>query len=56
MQRYDDMLTVRITNPVIKDSVLDLIVEKTRLFHKNIEVLYVDRIERNEAGKAILNK
>ena len=52
----DDMLTVRITNPEIKDSVLDLIVEKTKLFHKNIEVLYVDRIERNEAGKAILNK
>lgn len=52
----DDMLTVRITNPAIKDSVLDLIVEKTKLFHKNIEVLYVDRIERNEAGKAILNK
>lgn len=52
----DDMLTVRITNPAIKDSVLDLIVEKTRLFHKNIEVLCVDRIERNEAGKAILNK
>ena len=52
----DDILTVRITNPEIKDSVLDLIVEKTRLFHKNIEVLYVDRIERNEAGKAILNK
>ena len=52
----DDMLTVRITNPAIKDSVLDLIVEKTRLFHKNVEVMCVDRIERNEAGKAILNK
>lgn len=52
----DDMLTVRITNPAIKDSVLDLLVEKTKLFHKNIEVLCVDRIERNEAGKAILNK
>ena len=52
----DDMLTVRITNPDIRDKVLELIVEKTRLFHKNVEVVRVDRIERNEAGKAILNR
>ena len=52
----DDMLTVRITNPDIRDKVLELIVEKTRLFHKNVEVVCVDRIERNEAGKAILNR
>lgn len=52
----DEMLTVRITNPDIRDKVLELIVEKTRLFHKNVEVVRVDRIERNEAGKAILNR
>lgn len=52
----DDMLTVRITNPDIRDKVLELIVEKTRLFHKNVEVVCVDGIERNEAGKAILNR
>lgn len=52
----DDMLTVHIDNPVEKEKVLELIVEKTKLFHKNIEIIYVDSIERNEAGKAILHK
>ena len=45
-----------ITRPAIRDNGLELIVEKTRLFHKNVEVVCVDRIERNEAGKAILNR
>lgn len=52
----DEMLTVRITNPSVLDEVRDFIVEKTHLFHKNLEVIFIDKIERNEAGKAILNK
>lgn len=51
----DDMLTVRITNPTLNEDVLNLIMEKTKLFHKNIEVVCVEEIERNEVGKAILH-
>lgn len=51
----DDMLTVRITNPSIKEEVLNLIMKKTKLFHKNIEVICVEKIGRNETGKAILH-
>lgn len=52
----DEMLTVRITNPSVAEQVRDFIVDKTHLFHKNFEIITVDKIERNEAGKAILNK
>ena len=51
----DELLTVRITNAQIVEQVRDFIVEKTKLFHKNFEVLVVDKINRNEAGKAVLN-
>lgn len=51
----DDMLTVRITNPSIKEDVLNLIMKKTKLFHKNIKVICVEKIGRNETGKAILH-
>ncbi|MFA7116521.1 MAG: AMP-binding protein [Bacteroidales bacterium] len=51
----DDLLKVMITNKDITELVKGFIVEKTKLFQKNIEVLYVDHIERNEAGKIILH-
>lgn len=51
----DELLTVRITNAQIVEQVRDFIVEKTKLFHKNFEVFVVDKINRNEAGKAVLN-
>lgn len=51
----DDMLTVQITNSSIVESVRDFIIEKTHLFHKNLEIISVDIIERNETGKVILN-
>jgi len=50
----DDMLKVIITNPTIVASIKDFIIEKTKLFHKNFEIIVVDQIARNEAGKAIL--
>lgn len=52
----DEMLTVKITNPAVVEEVRDFIVEKTKLFHKNFEIVVIDKIERNETGKAILNK
>lgn len=52
----DEMLSVRITNSAIVEKIRDFIVEKTHLFHKNLEVIPVEKIERNEVGKAILNK
>ena len=52
----DEILSVKITNSAIADEVRDFIVEKTKLFHKNIEIIPVDKIERSETGKTILNK
>lgn len=51
----DEMLTVNVTNENIVDKVISFIEEKTHLFHKNIEVIVVNAIERNEAGKVILH-
>ena len=50
----DEMLTVRITNQSLTEQVRDFIMEKTKLFHKNLEVIFVEQINRNEAGKVIL--
>lgn len=51
----DEMLIVHVTNGSIADKVVNFIEEKTHLFHKNIEVVVVDSISRNEAGKVILH-
>lgn len=50
----DDMLKVMITNSNLVADIQNFIVEKTKLFHKNFEVIVVDEIPRNEAGKVIL--
>ncbi len=49
----DEMLSIRITNVAIADKVAAFVEEKTHLFHKNIEVLTVASILRNEAGKVM---
>jgi long-chain acyl-CoA synthetase len=40
---------------MIPEQVLDFVVQKTKLFHKNVRVEVVDVIKRNAAGKVILN-
>lgn len=49
----DELLSIRITNATIADKVASFVEEKTHLFHKNIEVLTVQSILRNEAGKVL---
>ena len=50
----DEELRVYVTNGLIVDQVAQFIEEKTHLFHKTINVRFVDAIERNEAGKVLL--
>ena len=50
----DEMLNVHITDEKLIDQVKDFVVEKTHLFQKNLEVVYIPEIKRNEAGKVIL--
>lgn len=49
----DEKLIVKITNSQIIEKIPTFIEEKTHLFHQRIEVVLVDRILRNEAGKVI---
>ena len=51
----DEMLTVHVTNKGILDQVSEYIEKTTHLFKKNIEVVYIPEIKRNEAGKVILH-
>jgi len=49
----DEKLIILVTSANIAEQLPAFIEEKTHLFHKNIEVLVVDAILRNEAGKVI---
>lgn len=49
----DEKLVVLVTTPSIVDKLPAFIEEKTHLYHKRIEVVLVDSILRNEAGKVI---
>ena len=49
----DEKLIVLVTRQDLVDAIPAFIEEKTHLFHQNIEVLLVDAILRNEAGKVI---
>lgn len=49
----DEKLIVKITNNKIVEEIPSFIEEKTHLFHQRIEVVLVDKILRNEAGKVI---
>lgn len=51
----DELLKVHITNKDIVNDVMDFVLEKTHLYHQNVEVLFVEEIKRNEAGKVILH-
>lgn len=52
----DEMLKVYVTDQNQQDAIKDFIVEKTHLFHKNIEMVYIEAIPRNETGKVLLNQ
>lgn len=52
----DEVLRVYVTSKNQMDSIRDFIVEKTHLFHKNIKMIYIESIPRNEAGKVLLNQ
>lgn len=49
----DEKLIIKITNDKIITEIPTFIEEKTHLFHKRIEVVVVNKILRNEAGKVI---
>lgn len=51
----DELLTIHITNKGITEQVSEFIEKTTHLFKKNIEVVYIPEIKRNEAGKVILH-
>lgn len=51
----DELLKVHITNDKIIKNVQDFVLEKTHLYHDNVNVIYVSEIKRNEAGKVILH-
>lgn len=51
----DEKMSVHITNDTIKDDVLKFVIDKTHLYHSNVEVKYIQEIKRNEAGKVILH-
>lgn len=49
----DERLIVKIVDGKLKEEMPLFIEEKTHLFHKNIDVVVVEKILRNEAGKVI---
>lgn len=51
----DELLTVHITNKDLIKQVVAFVEEKTHLFKKNIDAVYISEIKRNETGKVILH-
>jgi long-chain acyl-CoA synthetase len=49
----DSKMEIYLTNLDVKEAVSDFIVERTGLFHKAFEIILIDEIKRNEAGKII---
>jgi acyl-coenzyme A synthetase/AMP-(fatty) acid ligase len=49
----DEKMIIKITDEKKKDQIHKYVVEKTGLFHAAIEVVVIDEIPRNEAGKSI---
>ncbi|KAF0195904.1 MAG: o-succinylbenzoate--CoA ligase [Bacteroidetes bacterium] len=49
----DEMMKIYITEEDKKTVLHEFIVEKTGLFHKAIEIIVLDELKRNEAGKTI---
>lgn len=51
----DQKMIVLITKADLTQRVSDFLVTKTGLFHQSFEVIFVDGIPRNEAGKVVFN-
>jgi acyl-coenzyme A synthetase/AMP-(fatty) acid ligase len=51
----DLLMKIIITDKNKKDLIKQFMVEKTRLYHKAIEIVVVDELPKNEAGKPIYN-
>lgn len=51
----DEKLKVHVTNKEVVNDVMNFVLEKTHLYHQNVEVIFVEEIKRNEAGKVILH-
>ena len=51
----DEKMTVYITNENLNSDVTNYIVNKTKLFHKAFEIIYIKEIPRNAVGKIIYN-
>lgn len=49
----DEKMTVKILDKTKIEEIHKYIIEKTGLFHSSVEVVYIDEILRNEAGKVI---
>lgn len=49
----DEKLVIKLTNPNVVENIPSFIEEKIHLFHQTVEVVLVDAIMRNEAGKVI---
>ncbi len=49
----DEKMRIFITSGRLKENIHKYIIEKTGLFHKAVEIDIVDKINRNESGKAI---
>jgi len=49
----DEKMIIKITDMTEKDEIHKYVIEKTGLFHSSVEVVVIDDIPRNEAGKKI---
>lgn len=49
----DEKMKIYITDNAVKEAVHKFITDKTGLFHLAVEVIVIDKIHRNEAGKVI---
>jgi acyl-coenzyme A synthetase/AMP-(fatty) acid ligase len=49
----DEKMIIKVTDKDRKDDIHNYVIEKTGLFHKTVEVVVIDKIPRNEAGKVI---
>ena len=52
----DEKMIVLITDESLVNQVIDLIINKTGLFHQVFSVNYIEKIPRNESGKVIFNE
>lgn len=50
----DQKLRILVTNETILDKVAMFLESKIHVFHKDIDVIYVEEIKRNESGKVIM--